>query len=57
MQVRGVAPGRYLVDEGYKGPDGRTHVTTRDPEGDEVSDAAAAGTIIYTDVAGSDSTA
>ena len=51
--MRGVAPGRYLVDEEYKGPDGRTHVTTRDPVSDEVSAAAAAGTIIYTDAAGS----
>ena len=42
IKVREVAPGEWVVEEKYKGPDGKTHVRTRAAAGDEIPAAAAA---------------
>ena len=42
IKVREVAPGEFVVEEKYKGPDGKIHVRTRAAVGDEIPGAAAA---------------
>lgn len=42
IKVREVAPGEWVVEDKYKGPDGKTHVKTRPAVGAEIPGAAAA---------------